>query len=345
MDKDEFLILFACCFITKGASRSIIFDHQREELYFIPNRFADFLDNCLDSPLAKVRTQYQELISDEEFHEFEAFLEKNELCFRTSYPSKFPRIEKNFDYPALIGNAIIDVNSQSSHDYPRIFNQLDQVGCRDVQIRFYDFVDGNEIIKILDLVKSSHHLRSVELLLKFDPSLSKEFLFELTNHYIQIRNLILHSSPVDEIFKIYSKELRGGMGNIVFIQQQISSNQHCGIISQAYFNFGNIATYMESLHHNSCLNRKVGIDVDGTIKNCPSLPGSFGSIYHDSLQEICVIDEFQTMWNISKDQIDICKVCEFRNNCSDCRAFTANGDVYSKPSKCSYDPYSMSWLG
>ena len=48
--------------------------------------------------------------------------------------------------------------------------------------------------------------------------------------------------------------------------------------------------------------------------------------------------------NIKKDQISVCKDCEFRYVCTDCRAYTQNsGDQYSKPLKCNYDPYTATW--
>jgi len=49
-------------------------------------------------------------------------------------------------------------------------------------------------------------------------------------------------------------------------------------------------------------------------------------------------------WNITKDQIDICKDCEFRHICTDCRAYIEDPkNIYSKPLKCGYNPYTNDW--
>ena len=56
------------------------------------------------------------------------------------------------------------------------------------------------------------------------------------------------------------------------------------------------------------------------------------------------ISDFKDKWNIAKDQIKICKDCEFRYSCSDCRAYLEiPDDIYSKPLKCGYNPYTTEW--
>ena len=47
----------------------------------------------------------------------------------------------------------------------------------------------------------------------------------------------------------------------------------------------NIPLFTEAQLHNTCLNRKISIDVDGNIKNCPSMAQSFGDIRDTTLQE------------------------------------------------------------
>jgi hypothetical protein len=44
-----------------------------------------------------------------------------------------------------------------------------------------------------------------------------------------------------------------------------------------------------------------------------------------------------------KDQIDVCKDCEFRHIRTDCR-IRRNDNIYSKPTlKCGYSPYTNEW--
>jgi len=134
------------------------------------------------------------------------------------------------------------------------------------------------------------------------------------------------------------------MGRVNFIEtRNILSNESCGYISPAVFNT-NIFIYMESQNNNICLNKKIAIDREGYIKNCPSMKHSFGNISNTSLKEIIVQTEFNKYWHIAKYQIKVCKDCEFRFICHDCRAYlTDPDDLYSKPLKCGYDPYTNQW--
>ena len=63
-----------------------------------------------------------------------------------------------------------------------------------------------------------------------------------------------------------------------------------------------------------------------------------------SIRDVFTNDEFRTLWSITKDIISICKDCEFRYNCSDCRAFISDkNNIQSKPLKCGYNPYTNTW--
>ncbi|MCR9102370.1 MAG: grasp-with-spasm system SPASM domain peptide maturase, partial [bacterium] len=103
-------------------------------------------------------------------------------------------------------------------------------------------------------------------------------------------------------------------------------------------------TFTESINHNSCLNRKISIDTEGNIKNCPSMKESYGNIKDTTLLEALEKPGFKKYWNITKDQISVCKDCEFRYICTDCRAYLEDpDDIYSKPLKCGYNPYTCEW--
>jgi SPASM domain peptide maturase of grasp-with-spasm system len=77
------------------------------------------------------------------------------------------------------------------------------------------------------------------------------------------------------------------------------------------------------------------------VENCPSMALSYGHINTTSLKQVVEKKGFKKVWEINKDKITTCKDCEFRHICVDCRAYTENpSDVYSKPLKCGYDPYT-----
>ena len=181
---------------------------------------------------------------------------------------------------------------------------------------------------------------SVDFILPYCKNFDLEELYEIIKENSRIHSFIIFNSPFDKSYE----PLRQKMGYIMLVKRNIINEKHCGIINQEYF-YSNIKLFSESQYHNTCLNKKLSIDKMGDIKNCPSMSASFGNIKNTKLSEAINNDNFKKYWNITKDQITICKDCEFRHICTDCRAYIEEPDnMYSKPLKCGYDPYSNEWL-
>ncbi|MDR0604060.1 MAG: SPASM domain-containing protein [Bacteroidales bacterium] len=131
---------------------------------------------------------------------------------------------------------------------------------------------------------------------------------------------------------------------ISIISKNINSSDCCGEILKEDFIIPTIRSYMENYLYNGCLNRKISIDESGEIKNCPSMKRSYGNISEKSIFDVAKNENFQEFWKINKMQILICKDCEYRCICTDCRAFISEPEnIYSKPSKCSYNPHTLKW--
>jgi SPASM domain peptide maturase of grasp-with-spasm system len=133
------------------------------------------------------------------------------------------------------------------------------------------------------------------------------------------------------------------MCNIYFVETKIINHFNCGLISTNSFVI-NTKNFTESQSYNTCLNRKISIDIEGNIKNCPSMAKNFGNIKDTSLTEALHKKDFKAYWKINKDKIKVCQDCEFRHICTDCRAYVEDPkDKYSKPLKCGYNPYTNEW--
>jgi len=133
--------------------------------------------------------------------------------------------------------------------------------------------------------------------------------------------------------------------NILLSTNKIDFLVDCGRISPHYFTI-NMNVFFESRNFNSCLNRKLCIDAEGNIKNCPAMQQSFGNIKDTTLKEVIEKPGFKDLWFIHKEQIDVCKDCEFRHICTDCRCFIKDPEnIYSQPAKCTYNPYICKWQG
>jgi len=335
---EEYYILFASCIPVKGVKRSVIIDTERENMFFISNEMYDIINDLKSQPYIALVEEY-DVESTLVIKNYIDILSQNELGFWTTEPNRFPDISMNWESPSVITNAIIDINKCSAHNWDDIFSQLEELGCKDVQLRYYFFEELDEISRVLNLLDGST-IKSVEILIKYDRKITKKNLEFLTDKYLRIKTLTIHSSPENEVYVMRSRGNRDGMGNIFFVTQKIENNTHCGQINEQYFVLNGINVFTEAKNFNSCLNKKISIDCDGSIKNCPTLNHTYGNVKETRLSSV-IDSHFQSYWHINKDQISICKECEFRYVCTDCRGFLEN--KYDKPKKCLYNPYTLTW--
>jgi len=108
-----------------------------------------------------------------------------------------------------------------------------------------------------------------------------------------------------------------------------------------------------NLRGNPCLNGKIAITDVGVVYPCIfSRSFSVGSVLEDAyLENIIQGDGVQRVWYSSKDAVVVCKDCEFRYCCADCkplaeaRAFGKIGYFEAPYPRCTYNPYTGEWAG
>lgn len=330
--------LFSNCIPVKGAARSIMYDLQRQKYDFIPNSMADVLlqhdGKTLDHIKSAYDNQYDEIIN-----EYVDFLIEKEYAFMTDEPEKFPKISLVWEYPSIISNAIICVSKSNLYDMDAVIEQFDQLNCKAVQIRFYDLYTPTEVAGVLKLFNNSR-IKDIELIFQFNKSYKTQDLLKEFQSYHRISKIIIYKSPENKLEFI--DELR--MFTVTHITNDVSEKSFCGYIHPNNF-IQNITFFTESLSFNTCLNRKIVIDKAGNIKNCPSISESFGNINTHQIRTIVETPAFQKKWHIKKDDINVCRDCEFRYMCLDCRAFLNDSEMFNQPAKCAYNPYIAKWKG
>lgn len=331
--------LFACCIPVKGFSRSLMCDIQRNQYIEIPNSLYDILSSPVLCTMAELIERYGD---EETLREYFDFLIEHDFGFWTPNPELFPPLDLTWEHPSIITNAIIDVNKNSNHDFEAILRQLDDLGCNDLQIRFFDPVAPDKLQQLLRHAATGR-LAGISLILPHQEAFTEQWLSVFCENHPRVYEMVFHAANCESSKTLFSKKSRRYQTNVIYTPQVIDSATHCGMIAPYYFTLGANA-FIESQSYNSCLNRKVGIDVAGNIKNCPSMDESYGNIHEISVQSAITKKGFKDLWEINKDQIEVCKDCEFRHICTDCRAFiTKPHDRFSKPSKCGYDPYTATW--
>lgn len=336
--KQSSFILFADCIPVKGFNRSIICDTKNNNYYFIPNGLYDILEKYNGRTIQEIKEDFEhryDAIIDDYFE----FLFQNRIIFFNSNPELFPKLSTEWDSPSLITNIIVDYD-EVIHDFKALIPQFETLKCSYIQLRFYKKINLDYIKSIGTLLKTEKsRIVSVDFIIPFYENFNLEELHNIISENSRIHSITLFNAPEDKSFA----PLRQKMGYIMLVKRNILNEKHCGIINEEYF-YSNIKLFSESQKHNTCLNRKLSIDKNGSIKNCPSMPENFGNIKETTLLEALNKENFKQYWNIAKDQIEVCKDCEFRHICTDCRAYTEEPEnSYSKPLKCGYDPYTNEW--
>lgn len=330
--KNNYFILFSNCIPVKGARRSLIYDLQNNEIFKISNDIFELTTQFRQNTIQDLihATQDEQGISN-----LISFLVQNGLGTIVEDPSFFPELEEYWDHPSLITNSIIDIG-EKKHNFAKIIPQLILLGCQYIQIRCFQQIDLNEIENILIYVNNST-IRNVQVLLPFKDlrQLNALKAITMTNSVIKFT---VFNCPNDIL-----TNLSHGVG-LELLRQNIESHYHCGVINSDTLSVPSVKSFFENKLFNSCLNRKLSIDENGMIKNCPSFVESYGDAEEiDLIDVVCNLD-FQSKWLLSKDDFEVCKVCEFRYMCSDCRAFTEGENITGKPRKCGYDPFSATWI-
>jgi SPASM domain peptide maturase of grasp-with-spasm system len=316
---------------------------QKQKIDFIPNSLCEIIASNDVFSIDDIKAEY----TSENHHvidEYFDFLYKNDYIFNVS-PDEykaFPKIDLVWMRPEIITNAIFDIglNTISNVDFCKVSEDLDLLGCKAIQFRFFDFTEFSNLEHLSNCFAHSR-VKHIDFLLPYSESYEShiEYFEQLSQKYQRIQLITFYNSPIafvkntDKSYKI----------PIIFSKSNASSHMFCGKISNDDF-YPNIYLFSEAQQHNTCLNRKISIDTEGYIRNCPSMPEHYGNIKDMTLQEAMKHPDFKKYWFVNKDQISVCKDCEFRYICTDCRAYRENPeDLYSKPLKCGYNPYTCEW--
>ena len=337
----NYLLIYSDCIVVNGIKNSIIHDLTRSDIHKIPAEYAGVIKAFSIQTLGEIKSSTSP--NDwEQIENFIAYILENKMGTFVNDLTLFPKLDLTWDSPTEVIRAIVDYKTGfSDYSIESVFEQLNKLGCQDIEVRTYSTFD-NVFFEKLILLAEKHFIASLEVVFKDDQQTSDEVLKSyILNHHV-ISKITFTNSTTDNLV-----ELNRGYVSIAFIirsKAAIESHKSCGQISATNMYIPNLDTFTENQTFNSCLNRKIGIDVNGRIKNCPSMKKDYGHINEVGLQAAVNQPGFKQLWSITKNEIDVCKSCEFRQMCTDCRAYLKdNEDIYSQPLKCGYNPKTGTW--
>lgn len=344
---DDFIVFSSSCTLTKGKNRTLIVDYLRNELYFITNDYNELLEK-IDRKNINEILNLLDKDSINSFFEFVDFLVDNEIVFFTKNLSQFPKRKIENEKYEQIKDAIIEIDVEDFNEdlFRKNILELNLLRCNDLQLRILSNIDFVQLKNILNIVNCTS-INYTELHLTYSKEINQKKIFSLIEKYAILSHIYIYSSPKNDIIEFNIKKenyYQLLLGNIYYIKDDFNGGDCCGNISLNTLAFENIETHNLLKKTNGCLFKKISIDKKGFIRNCPSIDKEFGNSKSINLIDVINTDEFNKLGLINKDEIEICKECEFRYNCTDCRAFLSNpNNILSKPLKCGYNLDTFEW--
>lgn len=336
LSHDKPFKIHTCCILVKGANRSTICDIQRNLIHLIPHILYEILMEFDGKTIYDVKSHFN-FEYDNYIDEYFEFLADQEIVFNTSSPESFPAMNLQWHTPLNISSCIIDMDENSSHEFKKIAKSLNNVGCRNLEIRSF-YTAGPEVFEeVLGLFNGSTVI-AIAIITKFSDRYNLDDWKSLCDKYPRLVSLTLHGYQEND-----STTSPAYQTPIIFAETVIVNEKCCGKIHEQNFS-ALTESFSEALNFNTCLNGKISIDRNGNIKNCPSSSTVLGHINTQGFENVAEDPRLKTLWRIGKDKIEGCRDCEFRYVCMDCRAYLEEpGNIYSKPLKCGYDPYTTVW--
>lgn len=332
----NYLRIFERCQLVRGYRRSAIYDFDHSDYTFIPNSLYDILveNKCVLEIDYYKRYFEEEQNTVKEYIDF--LLTKNYafLCNKEEV-ERFQKISPEWETPSVISNAIVYLNENINY-VEKIINELCLLLCKDIVfiVTKLDF-DNLELLSTKTLETS---ICSMALFILYEIDIDNNKLISFLEKNKRIKNVIVFSAPKQEV--IYYNEAQ--LQLLENITEDCSSCKR--FVNYADIFRPNQNLFFESLKFNNCLNKKISIDKIGFIKNCPNMENNYGHISDTSLLHIVKNDSFMQYWDIPKDRIEVCKDCEYRYMCEDCRYhIDDSNNIFSRPKNCKYNPYIAKW--
>ncbi|KFF11516.1 hypothetical protein IW15_14980 [Chryseobacterium soli] len=321
----NFFELYQDCFIVKGAKNILLCDFHFNKILNITDFYHLFVDDY-----------YIPIINNDELESVSYFVDEKFGTITDTISPKGYRKQFKWRSPNKINEVIIEHKIRDNFNLQDVYMFIEDLSSTFIQIRFLEF-SFSKFKKILSLIEFSC-IRTAELILPYTDLTQSSKVINLLKQNFRIKVVYFYNSPENKSI-VDNKRLF----TMIYYEKDLINPKYCGVISEDYF-LNDLNNISKNKTVNSCLYGKLFISNNGDLKNCPAMQNvleNFNTISAKSL--IPKINEEKERF-ITKDQIEICRDCEYRYFCIDCRAYKENPEnIFSKPLKCGYDPYKGIW--
>jgi hypothetical protein len=317
--KSNYLIRYSTLIIVKGYLRNVLFDLVRNKYDFISHEMFDFFKKYQNRKLVGLSAAEKILLKEIIDKDWAFFSTQQEVSF-------FPKLSTEWHDNIYVQNAVIFYEGKEDILNLALSTLSSPTGfCSYYTIIITSDVKKETIARMLSILKKFSSIK-VEIFIKYGDWINKfnDNRFEI----IQIHLVTIFKAPI----QIQRRR-------VVHVAQDLEFD----FIDYNYFN-PNINTYIESLRYNLFYHKKVIISESGYFVKSLVDKNPILKLTKQNLPKVLNLLSKINKWDISKDKIDVCKICEFRNMCLDsCEIIERNNRSYFRKKECNYNPYIAKW--
>lgn len=345
-----YLKIYASVQATKGITRLLVVDYAHDFVYYLPLEYYDIFELLKHKSINSIQDSLDDKVSRDNFDSFINFVIDNRLGFKTETPESFPDISEDlFGDNKEIFDSIIEIGNESNlKDIFSFCTQIAELGCQEIEIWIVSECVSTMILQALcnQLTVLGFSYIAIHLPYCPDYGTTELLLRTLIENTPALKKVYAYNAPINKRIDVVKQSPNipsVSLGELFFIKKNFEGGKECGKINFTSLDFSGHWVCNQLKKFNGCLYKKISLNRNGYLMNCPLMEHDYGHISKHSVKEISNDETFKFWGKINKDQISECKVCEYRYNCCDCRAIRKSKDIYSKPLKCSYNPNLNIW--
>lgn len=321
---NQYFKLYQDCFLVKGKTRSLLYDLTKNCVYNVPLDYIMLLEDLYNGILVEDKLLENEFILN---------LLENDIIFKTSIPNNFPPINTNYTDSHIVESLIINWNNVISGKISRdILIKLHDFICKSNIEYLFVIVDNqlDVLYKLLDILKDSP-VRCIEVCIS---SILEYEAKTIISKFNRIKRVYVANCNFDIIEQIYSDSY------IIYTSESINFDGVSPVITKNNL-LPNRLNFIESQSSNLFYNKKLFFNENFILSLFPNSKDNF--FFNDISNEeiISRIKLGYELWKVRKDNITICKDCEYRYMCNDPRheykVDPSGLFIFNYP--CSFDPY------
>jgi len=286
---------------------------------------------------------------------YRAFLEINNVCNRDCWFCGYHGINRSLGCMGC-NKWKESGRTLEAERWKEIIDELRDLYCKDIYIIGGDLtLAWNKTMTILDYADKKFD--NIYMILH-QQSLSQDKINDLDDRVKLIvqtedlNRLNSHDFLTLQIVKTEGEKNVSSLGRDDLLEDFIidkkSFSKDLPIISRRKVKPVNLIQFYNNVKNHPCMGHTLAISYNGKVLPCPMMRmHSFGNVLDRYLYTILKDkwDYIQKFWRMNLDNVEKCTSCEFRYNCSDCRALeeSLTGRLYGKK-LCRYDPKEGDWL-